>query len=166
MVTFTKEDRGQIASVTELLQSIDEAKGDQKLWFRGHAKSSWSLVPTIGRDQCYGGKRCTLRPDDEWMLLHRFRRRCYAAMDRAVSPLEAMFLARHTGAQAWRVWLHRVASRGQVMGQQFGLAFDEIGTSQRRNTEVRLTHRWRKPDSNHRSRVTPPSFRRRLMSLA
>jgi len=25
-----------------------------------------------------------------------------------------------------------VASRGQVMGQQFGLAFDEIGTSQRR----------------------------------
>jgi len=36
-----------------------------------------------------------------------------------------------------------VASGGQVMGQQFRLAFDEIGTSQRRNTEVRLTHRWR-----------------------
>jgi hypothetical protein len=36
-----------------------------------------------------------------------------------------------------------VANRGQVMGQQFGLAFDEIGASQRRNTEVRLTHRWR-----------------------
>jgi hypothetical protein len=34
------------------------------------------------------------------------------------------------------------------MGQQFGLAFDEIGTSQRRNTEVRLTHRWRELDSN------------------
>jgi hypothetical protein len=30
-------------------------------------------------------------------------------------------------------------------------AFDEIGTSQRRNTEVRLTHRWRKEDSNPRS---------------
>jgi hypothetical protein len=44
-----------------------------------------------------------------------------------------------------------VASRGQVMGQQFGLAFDEIGTSQRRNTEVRLTHRWREMDSNQRS---------------
>jgi hypothetical protein len=40
---------------------------------------------------------------------------------------------------------------GQVMGQQFGLAFGEIGTSQRRNTEVRLTHRWREQDSNHRS---------------
>jgi hypothetical protein len=30
-----------------------------------------------------------------------------------------------------------VANRGQLMGQQFGLAFDEIGTSQLRNTEVR-----------------------------
>ena len=27
----------------------------------------------------------------------------------------------------------------------------EIGTSQRRYTEVRLTHRWRKTDSNSRS---------------
>jgi hypothetical protein len=44
-----------------------------------------------------------------------------------------------------------VANRGQVMGQQFGLAFDEIGTSQRRNTEVRVTHRWRKTDSNSSS---------------
>ena len=29
----------------------------------------------------------------------------------------------------------------------------EIRTSRRRNTEVRLTHRWSKRDSNHRSRV-------------
>jgi hypothetical protein len=97
MVTFAKEDRGQIDSVARFVQSIAELSGDQKLWFRGHAKSSWSLIPTIGREQCYGGKRRTLRPDDEWMLLHRFRRRCYAEMDRAISPLEAMFLARHHG---------------------------------------------------------------------
>jgi hypothetical protein len=43
-----------------------------------------------------------------------------------------------------------VASRAQVMGQQFRLAFDEIGTSQRRNTEVPLTHRWRELDSKFR----------------
>ena len=41
-----------------------------------------------------------------------------------------------------------VASHSQVMGQQFGLPFGEIGTSQRRNTEGRLTHRWRELDSN------------------
>src|SRR6516162_1371976 len=40
-------------------------------------------------------------------------------------------------------------SHGTARGKD---AFDEIRTSQRRNTEVRLTHRWRKPDSNHRSR--------------
>jgi hypothetical protein len=39
------------------------------------------------------------------------------------------------------------------MGQQFGLAFDETGTSQRRNTEVRLTHRWRETDSNFQFRA-------------
>ena len=38
-------------------------------------------------------------------------------------------------------------------GQQFGPAFDEIRTSQRRNTEVRLTHRWREMDSNIRFRA-------------
>jgi hypothetical protein len=97
MVTFTKEDRGQIDSVARCVQSIAELNRDQKLWFRGHAKSCWSLIPTIGREQCYGGKRRTLRPDDEWQLLHRFRRRCYAAMGRAISPIEAMFLARHHG---------------------------------------------------------------------
>jgi hypothetical protein len=92
MVTFTTEDRGRIDSVTGLLQSIAELSVDQKLWFRGHANSSWSLVPTIGREQCYAGKRRMLRPDDEWMLLHRFRRRCYAAIGSVISPIEAMFL--------------------------------------------------------------------------
>ena len=38
-------------------------------------------------------------------------------------------------------------------GPAVGLAFGEIGTSQRRNREVRLTHRWGKPDSNLRSRT-------------
>jgi hypothetical protein len=37
-----------------------------------------------------------------------------------------------------------------VRPQRRGLAFDEIGTSQRRDTEVRLTHRWREMDSNLR----------------
>src|SRR6516165_5368991 len=34
----------------------------------------------------------------------------------------------------------------------------EIGTSRRRDTEVRLTHRWREPDSNHRSRSCERHF--------
>ena len=35
-----------------------------------------------------------------------------------------------------------------MIGQQFGLAFDVIGESQRRITEVRLIHRWSKWKSN------------------
>src|SRR6516165_3776681 len=33
----------------------------------------------------------------------------------------------------------------------FATVFDEIGTSPRRNTEDRLTHRWKKRDSNSQS---------------
>ena len=40
-----------------------------------------------------------------------------------------------------------------MIGQQFGLAFDEIGTTQRHNTEVRLTHRWSGMDSNFQFRA-------------
>ena len=54
----------------------------------------------------------------------------------------------------------RCRQRRSVMGQQFRLAFDEIGTSQRRKTEVRLTHRWREEDSNHRSRLKYRPFGR------
>ena len=43
----------------------------------------------------------------------------------------------------------RMAARtDETRSRQFGLAFDEIGTSQRRDTEVRQTHRWREMDSN------------------
>jgi hypothetical protein len=47
------------------------------------------------------------------------------------------------------------------MGQQFGLAFDEIGTSQRRNTKVRLTHRWSEWD---RTIGPPPCASRPILT--
>jgi FRG domain len=105
MITFTTHDAGQIESITGLLSSIAQLRSDieterladRKLWFRGHAKVSYSLMPTIGREQSYGGKKRTLTVDDERVLLHRFRRRCYPFFDRAISPVEAIFLARQHG---------------------------------------------------------------------
>jgi hypothetical protein len=38
----------------------------------------------------------------------------------------------------------------------------EIGTSRRRNTEVRLTHRWREMDSNHQYLEDKRRFVQRL----
>jgi hypothetical protein len=46
------------------------------------------------------------------------------------------------------------------MGQQFGLPFDEMRRSQRRNTEVRLTRCWRKLDSKPRSFTRIAAFLR------
>ena len=48
----------------------------------------------------------------------------------------------------------RMAARtDETRSRQFGLAFDEIGTSQRRDTEVRLTLGWREMDSNFKFRA-------------
>jgi hypothetical protein len=94
-----------IGSVASLLGSITALRDaivaerhlDRKLWFRGHARASYELVPTIGRPHCYAGKEQTFSPDAEWVLLHRFRRRCYSFVDRPISPVEALFLARQHG---------------------------------------------------------------------
>ena len=60
-----------------------------------------------------------------------------------------------------------------VMGDLLALPLAEtaIKQSHRQNlpspkSSSHRTPRWRKPDPNHRSRVTRPSFRRRLMPLA
>jgi hypothetical protein len=105
MIMFKTHYPGQIGSAADLLSSIGQLDNEieterrlaGKLWFRGHAKISYSLIPTIGREQSYSGKKRTFSIDDEWVLLHRFRRRCYAFFDRAISPAEAIFLARQHG---------------------------------------------------------------------
>jgi hypothetical protein len=106
MITFTRQEpAGQIVSLADLLSSIaqlhceieEERQADAKLYFRGHAKASYLLIPTIGREHCYGGKKRMFSTDDELMLLHRFRRRSYTFFERAISPVEAIFLARQHG---------------------------------------------------------------------
>jgi FRG domain len=105
MVTFSSEHAGSIRSVNDLLAAVAaqrrsievERVGDQKLWFRGHAKEAYCLIPTIARELSYCGKHRTLTLSDEWVLMHRFRRRSYVLLDRAISPVEVLFLARQHG---------------------------------------------------------------------
>jgi hypothetical protein len=54
-------------------------------------------MPSIGRKQRYVGQCLTFSPDQEKSLLHRFRRRAYPHLGRAMSAGEAIFLARHHG---------------------------------------------------------------------
>jgi len=70
---------------------------DEKLWFRGLSSGRYELLPSIGREQRYGGKIKKFEPDDEIFLLRRFRRRAYPYEKRVTDIWEALFLARHYG---------------------------------------------------------------------
>ena len=70
---------------------------NRKLLYRGLPKATHELLPSIGRPQNYAGKVVTLERTAERHLLHRFRRRAYPHMSRAITAGEAIFLARHHG---------------------------------------------------------------------
>src|SRR5690242_724350 len=68
-----------------------------KLWFRGHSREDFRLVPSIGRPAKYGGRAMVYTQHSERELLHRFRRRAFAHDDRVGTAGYALFLARHHG---------------------------------------------------------------------
>jgi hypothetical protein len=95
-------DGGSVNSLECLRKRIAEVKEKDKditqMWYRGHSKRSYKLIPSIGRKHEYNGKyvECfTLR--QERNLLHRFRRRAYPHEERVLNEWEALFLARHHG---------------------------------------------------------------------
>ena len=100
-VRFEIEDRGDVASAREFISSVfqvREAVNNRKLWYRGHAKVAFKLIPSVGRQLKYVGKEVpTITPEQEVQLLHRFRRRAYPLVGRVITAGEAIFLARHHG---------------------------------------------------------------------
>jgi hypothetical protein len=93
----------QRCEVTTLLDFIKDqhdvriANKHLKLWYRGLDSPDYSLVPTIGRPGEYGGRKWSYTFEDEWELLHRFRRRTYLEFGRLLSAGEALLVARHHG---------------------------------------------------------------------
>jgi FRG domain-containing protein len=99
-VTFTIEARGDIASAQNLLSTIlalRDSRSDHKFWYRGLPDCGFELMPSVGRKQRYAGQCLTFSLDQEKSLLHRFRRRAYPYVGRAMTAGEAIFLARHHG---------------------------------------------------------------------
>lgn len=82
-----------VASIFDVRASVS----NKKLWYRGHAKDEYELIPSIGRKLVYAGRTVTLSAKEETQLLHRFRRRAYPYVGRAMTAGEAIFLARHHG---------------------------------------------------------------------
>ena len=99
-VSFDFTDRGLIETVHAFVREVSAFRKEtdkHKLWFRGHSKSDYKLVPTIGRLACYGGLAKTFNLTTERELLHRFRRRAFPYDGRVKQAGYALFLARHHG---------------------------------------------------------------------
>jgi hypothetical protein len=100
VASFTLNHRGTIKTVGALVREVSavrEQADKHKLWFRGHAKADFQLVPSIGRVAKYGGTTRTFSVEAERELLHRFRRRAFPHDGRVVQAGYALFLARHHG---------------------------------------------------------------------
>jgi hypothetical protein len=99
-VSFSLVDRGSVKTVQSFIEdvfNVREATHDHKLWYRGHSRASFRLLPTIGREAKYAGREKLFTAEDERWLLHRFRRRAFAHDDDVRNAGYALFLARHYG---------------------------------------------------------------------
>ena len=101
MSTFTIVPCGaEILSAQHFVYEIFNLRGsinNQKLLYRGLSSSSYKLQPMVGRPLKYAGKEVLLDTTSEKDLLHRFRRRAYPHIGRAITAGEAIFMARHHG---------------------------------------------------------------------
>ena len=103
-VSFDIRDRAPIETVAQFVEDAKTVRqmviGDaekHKLWFRGHAKTEFTLVPSVGRTHRYGGRVRQFDQTAERELLHRFRRRAYPVDPNVAKAGYALFLARHHG---------------------------------------------------------------------
>lgn len=97
---FEIEECGDVSSINAFISSIFDARkaiSSRKLWYRGHSKVKYELIPTIGRKLEYIGKKVRVTQEEEIQLLHRFRRRAYPVVGRTMTAGEAIFLAREHG---------------------------------------------------------------------
>jgi hypothetical protein len=78
--------QGFLDSLFKLRETIDNVK----LWYRGEARTEKPLLPTAGRKQRYFEKESSLTIGQERELLHRFRRRAFPRIGRAITAGEGI----------------------------------------------------------------------------
>lgn len=98
-VSFRCRERDHVKTVTGFIEDVFllRGSGHNKLWYRGHSRDSFKLVPTIGRPTTYADRKKSFCRLDERELLHRFRRRAYPHDAQVRTAGHAIFLARHHG---------------------------------------------------------------------
>ena len=96
-VSFATQERGHVGSVGDFVERcLDLRVRNRRIAFRGQPRGDDRLLPSIGRRWEYGGRWKSFDANDELGLLQRFRRRIYP-FEGGLSPLEALFVARHYG---------------------------------------------------------------------
>jgi len=80
-IQFKLTEMGNISSVQDLIEGSAELcnRAEARLFYRGHSKSDFLLVPSIGRGISFGNKiDVRFTAEQERLILHRFRRHAYA----------------------------------------------------------------------------------------
>jgi len=97
-VSFSLVVGDEIRSSADFLRTLfalRATRANVKFWYRGQPKSTFRLVPSIGRTHSTGSMQAEFNAHQERELLHRFRRRAYPYVGRIMTDWEALFLARH-----------------------------------------------------------------------
>jgi len=90
----------KITNLQTLLNCVRELRDSSPtgaVWLRGLSNSNYRLLPSIGREYCFAGKKKKFTSDIEQRFLHRFRRHAFAFFGRELTEWEALLVARHHG---------------------------------------------------------------------
>jgi hypothetical protein len=92
---FDLNELKEIDGVSSFIAEMEGKRGP--IYFRGIANREHKLVPTVGREYSFGGKKLKFSPEQERLMFDQFRRYTYPFVSRVLTEWEAILIGRHHG---------------------------------------------------------------------